>query len=325
MTPVYFPFTAISPEKAALLASCFDRIAVYRPATPKDGENNPAGVEIRVPIHQDEERFENLYKSFREWGLLHRPEDFSILKPMHQDTVRLINEETVSQIRSSLGQHGQSEANEKEDVLLQARVFLQLAREFDRQQEEIGKGMQTAEWLERKMVCGLLGNAAPESAAAGSAACDPGAYMTRQRLAAWSCLLNRDTRNPVLFLTDSRAVLDYLLENASAMKPVATVSIKPPEAEPTQPECHQRQAIREILQRFLNTPSDAPVEEVSLPTSMPQDEEWIKMELFRIAGTDPQHFFKQFTGPYAVEETPSENPQPFSATLIGFITMERAF
>ncbi len=327
MIPVFFPFTSISKNDRASLSLWFHRIAIYRPATPKAGETDLAGIEIRVPLHQDENRLEAMCKSFREWGLLHRPEDLALLKITQQEESRLVGEKTASQIRNALRRCQEPETDSQVDVQMQARIFLQLAQEFDQQQAEIGRGIRSAEVMEREMVRNLMGTAVPVASAqpsivpqSPSFAHDPGAYMTVQRLAAWTCLLNQDTHDNVLFITQSRAVLESLLESAPEMNRIATFAQRPVHAEDIRAATNPFQVMEEALVRLLRAPVDAPLEQISVPFPEPNPEQRVGMDLFRVAGLSPQRFFSRFAAPDVEKPEPREPSSSFSDTLIGIIT-----
>ncbi len=227
MKPIYFPLTYISEPTISALASCFGQVAVYQacsrnvPETMQKWAENRV-LDIRVPAKEDDDRLENVIKEYKAWAELHQGSELAFLKSQ-KNAVPFFGETYPSQIRSELKKdmQGPAEEQEKTDPLFNARLFLCMAQESDIRNIEVNHDITAFETKEREMMNALKGedefdlaefeteSPRSETSLPGD---DPGSYMTAERISAWFRLMQQDPEPSGIFITDSRAVFDYLIE-----------------------------------------------------------------------------------------------------------------
>jgi len=236
MKPIYFPLTYISEQSVEALASCFEQIALYQPCSRNIPETLQKWAEkrvldIRVPAKQDNDRLERVIKEYKAWAELHKGSELAFFKS-RKDAVPFFDENSPSQIRSELkselkkDMQGPAE-KEKTDPLFNARLFLCMAQDSDIRNLEVSQHITSFETKEQDMMNALKGgddfdiaefetpkteNSLPRE--------DPGIYMTAERIEAWFHLMQHDPEKSALFVTDSRAVFDYLTEKNPAAETV---------------------------------------------------------------------------------------------------------
>lgn len=218
MIPVCFPFTFIAEETAEAFYRRFGRIVVYQPITGQApvsmaGLADRGVIEIRCPAVGDESRLTQLYRAFTDWGAMHG-KDAAWLKSLSLKD--FYNQAFAVEIRSEILKFGETEAREEPDPILNARLFLQLAQEYDLRESEIVQDIQSADMAAENLFEQLKGEA---GAAVGdriagprAAGDDAGSHMPETRMAAWSTLARCDAGDPAVFLTHSPAVMDQVAE-----------------------------------------------------------------------------------------------------------------
>jgi hypothetical protein len=232
MPTIYLPFTRISKASAARLGRIFGPLVLYRPATePLSGDlrelSETGAIEIRVPPGADDARLAAMKSEYRAWADLHQDRHgidtgaFMAAK----GRIPFFDEHSTAQIRWELKRLQAGEPVAKPpDPLLHCRLFLALAEEHDRQIAGLEQDLEAIGGLEKKLL-GSLQAEADELALQGlslrpAAGQDLGALMTAERIRAWSCLFLADAQPADCLVTDSRAVMDQLMENVVEMLPI---------------------------------------------------------------------------------------------------------
>ncbi len=234
MKPIYFPLTYISEPAVEALASCFEQTAVYQPCSRNIPETlqkwaEKRVLEIRVPADEDNDRLERVIKEYKAWAELHKGSELAFFKS-RKDAVPFFDETSPSQIRSELKSELKKDMQaekEKTDLLFNVRLFLCIAQESDIRNLEVNQHITSFEAKERNMLNALKGGdefdiaefETPESENSLQRD-DPGTYMTAERTEAWFHLMQHDPEKSALFVTDSRAVFDYLTEKIQAAETV---------------------------------------------------------------------------------------------------------
>lgn len=328
MTPLYFPFTRLPAGHLKALSGWFSKIALYASTSQAALHDEEAALlKIHVPLPEDEEHFDNLYKSCREWGRVHGQGDLSFFKTVLSEGSSGSSESSAAQIRNAVRQYSRPEqdSSKSKDLLLHARLFLQLARDFDGQAEEISRGMGRVAAMEAKMLRGLMGtmDASKKSSnglgLSSPADSDPGAHMPAERLAAWSCLLQHDPNEHGLFITVSRAVLDLILEAGPEFVQIATLFSDPQAGPAPDSSWDSRPMVSATILGLAQAPFGSAREQVPVPSSL--QEASIYMDLYKISGLKPRSFFQRFLGPYSPAAPSACGPSSIVDTLIGFISI----
>jgi hypothetical protein len=143
VSPVYFPFTFISPSLVEAMSLCFHRVVVYEPAHSKPQEAlrpwiDRGFLDLRSPFEKviDKKPLEAALRNFRSWGLLHQHADMAYLKMVGND-IAPVDPKTpriVSDIRAMPTKKSPKESEESE---LPLQLFIHLAQEFDQHSWEL--------------------------------------------------------------------------------------------------------------------------------------------------------------------------------------------
>ena len=228
MKAVYFPFTYISQSAADLMNCCFHEWILYQPVSMQlpsflKDKALEKRVEIRLPEGGDETQLKMLLKDYRNWVDLNQGQDITSLR-FHGDGIPFYSESSISRIRQDIrGGHSEMENQQAVDPLFNARLFLLIAHERDKQDDELSRDLSRLDEMEAALFEAIKGDIDStetlESAFTVRESPDSGGVLTRKRVEAWAtlvlqgcCLLSQAM--PGIYLTDSRSVFDYVLDDA---------------------------------------------------------------------------------------------------------------
>lgn len=216
MKPIYFPFTYISEQVAKALNAYFERVVVYQPSsslnTPKTmqklAENGV--IDIRIPIKDNEDKLNAIVKDYKTWANVHQASGMSFFK--NKPNKIPFFDESYTQISADIKkQKDDIPSNEKQDIVFSARVFLQIAQEFDIQNWEVNDKLSSIEKMEQDLIKNLKGeNFLREKKA--TVADNQSEYMIADRIKAWSYLLQNDQKISPVFVTNSKTAFEYLID-----------------------------------------------------------------------------------------------------------------
>jgi hypothetical protein len=242
MTPIYFPYTYLSRSHAKTLAAFFNKITVYQPSALMPPSQMQQMVEsgfldIRVPITGLQDKFDRAVRDFQHWAELYR--DTGELKTVSSQgryRFRLsANESTVSQILKDL-RHDikQDPDSDGDDPVFLARVFLEIAQTFDRQNDDIDQNLGAHDDDIQNLFREIKGDR-EDSAHITSPPLETdsdasGEYMVLSRLEAWTYLLQQDPDPGGIFITSSRSVVEHILDKVAEAVKVFQASIPYPRA-----------------------------------------------------------------------------------------------
>jgi hypothetical protein len=223
MTPLYFPFTHLSPRAAPALQAHFETLALLRPFAgplpPAMQELERVGfLKIWAPAADDEGGPAAVLRRLQEWGERHAG-GVGPAAAFWQERLGG-GEPSAFDLAARIKPRSSSDATSSEAGRLRAvRVFLHLAQELDRQEDELLQGLASHDRLNARLMEGLMGR--PGSGASPLA--NPGsspheAHRLAERLSAWSRLfVDRDRPRPLL-VTTGAAVVDHLLERCTGAR-----------------------------------------------------------------------------------------------------------
>ncbi|MGB9439584.1 MAG: hypothetical protein WCB15_16675 [Desulfobacterales bacterium] len=224
MKPIFFPSTCVSDSVAQALAACFGQFIAYQPLAGKIPEHMRPWVEkgildIRVPVTADQKELEAVLKNYLSWA------DFNLagsgLKPPFlktwKDGIPFFNASAPSKIVADIKEQVDGKpASIAPDPLLEARLFLYFAQEFDRQNQELARDLKRHRQQETELIRqlkmeddSLTGGFHKEEVPIPDDSAD---YMVLDRLKAWTRILLKDTDISGIFITQIPAVMQDLLD-----------------------------------------------------------------------------------------------------------------
>lgn len=303
MIQIYFPFTYISTAALTIFQKLFKSVTVYQPSSlniPEillDGKNSDF-IDLRIPIKSEENKLDTILKDFRNWAKIHRESQMDFLK-VQEDKVPFFGEFSASQIKADIKKSGAAAAP---DLLFNARLFLQIAQEFDRHHDELNQDLVSLDKAQQDLYENLKGEspAHTEKHSTGNGADinNPPDYMILERLRAWTHLflcdrIDADPEN-LLFITTSRAVLDFLVDGrAEKVKEVLGFQNIPMEAKDL-PKLEQwRDSLGKRLQALAGKDGNESVAENSWG---PEDNEIggkAAFSVYLIPEESPYEFFRR--------------------------------
>ena len=241
VSPVYFPFTFVSPSLVEAMSLCFRKVVVYQPAYSKPREAlrpwmDRNCLDVRSPTEKviDKKLLEAALRNFKNWGLQHEHFDMTYLK-MVGNNISPIGPE-IAKIASDIKGTTTSQTNNPEDSELYRQVFLHLAQEFDEHSWEVKQQMnqfenqyralrsffcqdQIEQGQDHQSVCAGPGSLMDGRSLQKQAELppvvedDPGRLMIEKRMTAWNHLFQKDSAGCGLLFTDSPLVLSYILDD----------------------------------------------------------------------------------------------------------------
>lgn len=220
MIPIYFPFTYISAPVIKAMKSCFRQVIVYQPRSqgipPHMRDAAEKGeMDIRTPVLTGEDRLDVLIREFKTWAQVHQGSELAFLKT-HTD-LPFFDDTSALRIRDNIKKQASGKADpDPSDPVFSARIFLTLAQEYDAQQWEIDRGLETFKIMEQKLLKELRDEDEEMPGGIGGIRAltreDSGTQMTAERLSSWARLALNDPGISPVFATTSPAALDLLLD-----------------------------------------------------------------------------------------------------------------
>jgi hypothetical protein len=268
LSPVYFPFTFISPSLLEAMSLCFNRLVVYQPAHSRPQKALQPWIDrgllnVRSPFETviDKKSVEAALHDFRSWGLLHQHADMAYLK-MVGNYIAPVDPETA-RIASDIRAMAATRRTESEESELSSHLFLHLAQEFDRHSWELREQLNRLNDRYRALQGSFRQDESGESRDPTSEELflvtekDPRGFMIKKRMAAWNHLFQQDTAGPGLLFTDSPPALAYLLDKVQEKVEALNFSITSWQADSRETaKNHPAWAhhFRETLNTVLTTP-----------------------------------------------------------------------
>jgi len=329
MKPIYFPFTYISEPVLEVLSAFFKQIVVYQPSNLKIPESMQKQadsdlLEICVPVKGDENKIDNILKDYKNWANIHQGSEMAFFKTK-PDIIPFFDESSTSQIKADIKKKKQKQQNEKkQDSLLNARIFLHIAQEFDMQNWEINKALQLSEEKTLDLLDNLKGEDEDELSfkendreKALKTDCQND-YMTPDRIIAWTHLLQYDQDMSNLFITNSRSAIEHLVEKTPEAKIVLSIdSIVLTNSRDKKTEKWQKSLIKQL--ELLLENSLPASENIKIKSPFDKDDgKKVSLTLYLIPGESPYEFFTRSAW-YNTPVKKINKEAGFNNTLIGFV------
>ena len=224
MKPVYFPFTYVTDSVVEALAACFGQFVVYQPLNHEVPAQMQLWVDkgimdIRVPVTNDAAELELKIKNYLNWAnqqLKSSGSATSILKTLAA-TLPFCDPSLSSQIVTQVKEHDQrGTTNSAPGALWEARIFLYFAQEFDRQTDEIERGLGRYRQKQEDLIRVLKMEEDPLAREFSDEQIQTQdtsvGYMISDRLEAWTRLMQADAIGSSIFITHSPKILELLLD-----------------------------------------------------------------------------------------------------------------
>ena len=253
MTPIYFPFTWIDESAMRTITAVFPQLVLYQPLEKKTPSHlqpfaQSGTVTIRIPVSENSGRVEATVKDYHNWASLHQGNDLAYLSA-RQPSVPL-TDNLASLIQSDILHYENQPSAPAADRMFNARVFLEIASNYDAQQAEINSELSRMQGIEQRLMEAIGDDEKNASPSFGNLSLNPddsSDFMLSERLAAWSALYLQDRERRMIgecLLTSSPAVMEWL-QNEFEIEQVLEISGIP------MGDCENRASWQESIARYL--------------------------------------------------------------------------
>ena len=304
MKPIYFPFTFITKPVCQRLAACFRQTDVYQISSIKIPDEmqqwEKSGIlDIRIPVKYDGDKLDAIVKQYRSWANLHQGSEIAFLKS-RTDKIPFFDENSTRQITADIKNKGgrQNRSQEKPDPLLNAGLFLHLAQEYDMQNLTLTEDLQSIEAMEQDFMKDLKGDnhaldeeIAPEKTLEVH---DPGHYMTKERVHAWTRIMQRDQEGSGFFVTTSRSVFETLIDSAPEAELVGVLDAIPVVDNEVEVLETWRDELMKHLEMLATVVWIAKTDPIITAPEIPGCETTVSLTLYIVPGKTPHEFFNRY-------------------------------
>lgn len=162
--PVYFPHTLVPPRVAEAIVRHFGGLDVLSPLEPVYA-SDPPGIRRRVTVAGDEDRLRAFLKEYRNFAAVSREKASSFLmgsggKPLEDpDWTSQIRSDILNRAEGRLSTPLETKADDEDEKRLWARAFLQIAQDWDEENQTIDSELDQVIRREKHLLEQLMGEA----------------------------------------------------------------------------------------------------------------------------------------------------------------------
>lgn len=333
MQAILFPYTYISETVCEAVKTCFQQVQIYQPTRRQvplqlQALSQKGLINISIPAEDDDNKIEILIKDYRKWAELHQGSVLDYLK-RQGGSIPFFDATATAQIRAEIKHTVR--APEPQDPLFNARVFLQIAQEYDLESEEIARKLVSMNQAERNLFMNIIGEPeAPVQNALGpqtKAGIDPAGYMILSRILAWAQLFLRDSAfdpagRPTVFVTIHREALEFLIEQAAAAECILKVTSLPIVKPLSEGYADWQKGFGRILDSLPENAGVLAADLIARFGGTNLSSLKVDLTLYRIPGVSPSVFFARCID-HPLKEDKRSLPGERDYTLIGLVEMEK--
>lgn len=285
-------------------------------------------LDIRIPVKYDGDKLDTIVKQYRSWANSHQGSEIAFLKS-RVDEIPYFDENSTRQITADIkSKKGrQNRSQEKPDPLLNAGLFLHLAQEYDMQNLTLSQDLQAIEAIEKDFMKDLKGEnqALDEETVLEKTlkAHDPGHYMTKERIHAWTHLMQRDQQDSGLFVTTSRSVFESLIDSAPEAELVVVLDAIPVVGNRDEALETWQDELMKHLEMFVTHAWPAPTDDIIRVPQDPGCEINAWLSFYIVPGKTPHEFFARYVENDSLGVKDKNNGTKFKNTLLGLIEKSR--
>lgn len=331
MKPIYFPYTYISRPMIDTLNFFFRRITVYQPCAPAIPDDlqsleDEGLLDIQVPVKGDEKKITEILRDYNSWADMFPGRDMAFFKT-REKWPPFFTETSTAQIKKEIRENagpvipGNTVSNSSE-MLFNARVFLLIAQQMDRQNIQSAICLETADIMERNLFRQLKGEDEISELNPGGPAPEDSLrdHMIPERLNAFGRLVQHDEKPPDVYVTDNRQVLEYLLEKSPRMQIISRSDKVLPAGDAKEPHTSWRERFEGHLEMLVTASTPEAGDRIAGPVQKKTADTKADLTLYIVPGQSPRTFFEAYTAiaPADSKAGSGNNSRPEN-TLICFV------
>lgn len=314
MTPIYFPFTWADASTLQSITTVFPKIAIYQPARQQTPLwlhpfEKAETIEIRVPIPEECEHLKIMAADYQNWARLHQGNDLAFLKSRMTDAPFI--DHLSSRIQSEILHYEETLQTPSRNPVFNARLFLEIAADYDAQQSALNTDLASIEHLENRLMAAIGGpSEVEETVAIGNfslAPDHPGDFMTAERLQAWSTLFLADDHHRTpddIWITPRSSVIDWIREEYE-MAQILEINCIPIRKTVDDNFRFWQENILTYLTHLQKTPWPAPLKTFEPPDSEYAWEDAVSVKGYLLPNLSPDHFFQKMAASQRVVSSPN--------------------
>lgn len=328
MEPIYFPFTAISESALARFVFWDAAPVIYGPTNTDISSDlatliDAGRINRRVPVTADQDKLQGMLKAYHDWAGQHAgaPGGLTAFKTAQGDGAPFFDDTYITSIRSAINKAPQNRPADAHhgEHLFQARLFLLMAQRFDAQNEGLHKDLDTLIQMERLLYKELKGFN-EQADIHGLPVEDRGVNMTAARIKAWSRLFLADSRKKsAIFVTDSPAVFEYLLEFIPTLKPAFSLKNSGRFAGDGPEAVSQRKKLEQLLSQLVCKADMSASDGLDLEIISDDIDSKNRLTIAVAPGMSPTVFFETCLEGNSTGHTGPISGAGSQATLIGLV------
>ncbi|RLC29862.1 MAG: hypothetical protein DRH32_06645, partial [Deltaproteobacteria bacterium] len=183
------------------------------------------------------------------------------------------------------------------EMLFNARVFLLIAQQMDRQNSQSATCLETADIMERDLFKQLKGE--DEISVLNHGGLTPKDslrdYMIPERLNAFGRLVQHDEEPPGVYVTDNRQVLEYLLEKSPRMQIISRSNEVLPAGNAKEPHTPWRERFERHLEMLVTAFTPEAGDRISGLVQEKTADTKADLTLYIVPDQSPRTFFEACT------------------------------
>lgn len=333
MKPIYFPYTYISRPLLDRVNFFFKRITVYQPCAttiPDDLKvlEDEGLLDIQLPVQGNEKKIAGVLRDYNSFADMHQGRDMAFLKTRGK-WPPFFTETSTAQIKKEIRENtgptipGKPVLDSSE-ILFNARMFLLIAQQMDYQSNQSITRLETADIMESSLfkqlkgeeeICGL--DSVPRCLTPKNNLRD---YMIPERLQAFSRLIQHDKKISDVYVTDSRIVMEYLLEKSPHMQILSNVDEILSGENEKEAHTSWRKQIKRYLEMSATACAPASGDQSAGSAQKKTGNTQVGLTLYLVPGQSPRAFFAECSATAPVNyASDSGNKGSFKNTVICFI------
>ena len=264
MKPLFFPYTYVMEPTMNAYRYFFSGISVLQSSMKHIPETMAQWaargfLDVQMPDPKISRIFDKILAETENWARSHRGGAAAFLKG-YQDRVPFFESSSVSQITQDIRAAGRAASPDapQQEALLRARIFLQMAQEFDAHNQWLSHQLLQQEAMERDLYRELRGDERSPDRATGSGQSwkneDPFQYMILDRLKAWSrVMLSHDhVQGPLV--TTAASVLTLIQEHVPDIEKLILAATIPAISRDAATAKNERQDLMDYCEKLVHTP-----------------------------------------------------------------------
>ena len=329
--PIYFPFTYVPQWVAEIFAAGFQHFHVYQPS----GKALPAemqmwvekkALDVCVPVPAEDKDFSEIVRAFQQFAQQHA--DVRGLKSSafwnRQGAIPFFDDTSASQIIADLRKGREPDTGPAQPgALLRARVFLEFAQEFDRQNAELHQELDDTNLRSEALLKNLNGQGDIEPALTRLTAAlkpdDPGDVMPQDRLLAWTRLFLKKPIDSGFLVTSSPTILNTLVEDLVPIDRLFELNGLPTLASNDETLTAWRKTVCDQIKNGIETEGSLAEDTLATRPLLPERAAQLKLTLYRLPGCSPTQLFERFLKPPDGNKNDFNLASDIKNTLIGLI------